>query len=52
MKFGRGVCGNEQYPAERYSEFLEYVKGSYKGEYWDVLPRDIARFWSERYRVE
>lgn len=52
MKFGRGVCRNEQYLAERYSEFLEYVKDRYEGEYWDVLPREIARFWSERYRVE
>ena len=48
MKFDGGLCGNEQYPAERYSEFLEYVSDRYKGEYWDVLPRDIARFWIQR----
>jgi peptidoglycan/xylan/chitin deacetylase (PgdA/CDA1 family) len=49
MKFGRGTCGSEQYPAERYSEFLEYVNDRYRDEYWDVLPRDMARFWSAKY---
>jgi hypothetical protein len=49
MMFGRGVCEDEQYPAEYYAEFLEYVKDRYKGEYWDVLPRDVARFWSGKF---
>jgi hypothetical protein len=35
----------EEYPAEYYQEFLEYVKDKYEGQYWHVLPRDMARFW-------
>lgn len=37
----------EEYPAEYYREFLSYVKSKYHGEYWHVLPKDIAKFWSK-----
>ena len=37
--------GLEEYPADYYREFLEYVKEKYKGQYWHVLTRDMARFW-------
>ena len=37
----------EEYPAKCYSEFLEYIKNNYEGQYWHVLPRDMARFWSQ-----
>jgi hypothetical protein len=37
--------GLEEYPADYYVEFLEYVKERYKGQYWHVLPREMARFW-------
>ena len=43
MKFGGGKCGLEEYPVEYYIEFLEYVKEKYEGQYWHVLPRDLAR---------
>ncbi len=36
----------EEYPAEYYSEFLKHIKFKYEGQYWHVLPRDIARFWA------
>lgn len=45
MSFNGGVCGNEQYPAQYYAQFLKYIKDRYKGEYWNALPRDLARFW-------
>jgi hypothetical protein len=32
------------YPAERYKEFLNYVKTMYQGRYWHVLPKEIASF--------
>jgi hypothetical protein len=45
INFGEGRIGPEQYPLKFYSEFLRYVKDSYKGEYYHVLPRDLAAYW-------
>jgi len=36
-----------EYPAEYYEEFLNYIKSKYQGQYWHVLPKDMARFWAE-----
>ena len=41
--------GLEEYPVEYYQELLEYVKDSYEGKYWHVLPREIARFWKNHF---
>lgn len=38
----------EKYPVQYYTEFLEYVKSRYEGEYWHALPREVARFWKNR----
>jgi hypothetical protein len=36
----------EEYPVEYYIELLEYIKCSkFEGQYWHVLPKDVARFW-------
>lgn len=35
----------EQYPAQYYLAFLEYVKHTYSGQYWNPLPREMADFW-------
>ncbi|MFX0194924.1 MAG: hypothetical protein ACFFCW_02285 [Candidatus Hodarchaeota archaeon] len=37
----------EEYSANYYREFLEYVKSKYEGKYWHVLPMQIARFWQK-----
>jgi len=37
----------EEYPVRYYTEFLEYVKSRYGGEYWHALPRDVSRFWKD-----
>ena len=37
--------GLEEYPADYYGKFLEYVREKYEGQYWHVLPREMARFW-------
>ena len=37
----------DEYPVEYYRELLDYVKSKYEGQYWHVLPKDIARFWAE-----
>jgi hypothetical protein len=47
MYFGEGKPGFEEYPAAYYREFLKYVKEKYEGQYWHVLPKEMARFWKE-----
>jgi len=50
MNFGDNKdCKIEEYPAEFYKEFLEYIKSKYNGQYWHVLSKDIAHFWSKKY---
>jgi hypothetical protein len=38
-----------EYPMEYYEEFLEHIKEKYEGQYWHVLPKELARFWEENY---
>ena len=49
MHFGGGKPGLEEYPVRYYEEFLEYVKVRYEGQYWHVLAREMAHFWSTDY---
>lgn len=46
MDFSGRNSDIEEYPAEYYSNFLEYIKKKYEGQYWHVLPREMARYWS------
>ena len=48
MNFKNTKCGSEEYPVALYRELLEYVKSRYEGQYWHVLPKEMAKFWSER----
>ena len=45
MNFDGKDLGLEEFPVQFYEEFLDYVKSRYDGQYWHVLPRDMARFW-------
>jgi hypothetical protein len=45
MNFDPRRCSLEEYPAKLYSDFLEYIKAKYEGQYWHALPREIASFW-------
>lgn len=47
MCFGGATCTAEEYPASRYAAFLEHIRGHHEGEYWHVLPKEMARFWRE-----
>jgi hypothetical protein len=38
----------EEYPFEIYREFLDHVQRKYRGQYWNALPRDVARCWKGR----
>jgi len=44
MSFEGEVCGYEQYEARLYEEFLEYLLCRYEGEYWNALPREVAKY--------
>lgn len=46
MNFGNGIRSMEEYPVKYYTEILEYIKERYEGQYWHVLPKDMAHFWS------
>jgi hypothetical protein len=43
MVFDGGRRAVDEYPAEYYRDFLEHVKKTYEGQYWQALPRDVAR---------
>ena len=38
-----------EYPAEFYKRFLLYIKEKYADQYWNPLPKEIARFWKQNY---
>jgi predicted glycosyltransferase len=45
MNFEETSCFFEQYPVSYYTDLLEYIETNYVGQYWHVLPRELARFW-------
>ncbi len=47
MQFDGRKAGLCEYPVDYYLEFLSYLKREYEGEYWHVLPREMARYWTE-----
>lgn len=48
MNFNGGKLGLEKYPIENYQRILEHIKSRFPNQYWHVLPREMARFWSTR----
>ena len=46
---GNRCNGPEEYSLDLYSELLQYVKNTYKGEYFHVLPKDLAAYWKTNY---
>lgn len=48
MNFGEEKLGIDDYPAQLYVEFLDYIRTAHAGAYWHVLPRDLARFWAAK----
>ena len=49
MSFNGQECGLEEYPSAYYQELLAYIKSRYDGEYWHVLPKELAS-WFNNYR--
>ena len=49
MCFDGTPLAREEYPARYYEEMLSYIRQKYDGQYWNVLPRQLAAFWREHY---
>lgn len=47
MNFSDRKIQNEEYSVRLYEEFLEYIMYRYKEQYWQALPKEVARFWME-----
>jgi len=47
MSFTGKKLAIDEYPAKYYAEFLEYINSNYKDQYWNPLPKDLARFWKK-----
>jgi len=46
MSFGDGALGLEEYPADFYAHFLQHITAHYRDQYWHVLPKEMAQFWT------
>ena len=47
MSFSKDKMGAEEYPVDYYIELLKYIQNRYDGDYYHVLPKEIAQFWEE-----
>lgn len=45
MVFGDARPRIEEYSSRLYEELLRYVHDTYAGQYWNALPREVARHW-------
>lgn len=39
----------DQYPADQYRRFLQFIKNTYTDRYWHVLPAQLANFWCKHF---
>jgi peptidoglycan/xylan/chitin deacetylase (PgdA/CDA1 family) len=37
----------DEYDPQLYRDLLEHIKSDYRGQYWHMLPQEIASFWSK-----
>lgn len=44
LHFNGAGPGPEEFPAAYYRHFLEYLRETYRGQYWHGLPKDVARW--------
>ena len=38
------TCHNEEYPVHYYSDFIEYIQKTYRDQFWNALPEEIAAY--------
>ena len=43
---------SKEYSARYYEELLSYIKQKYDGQYWHVMPKEIAKFWAKDVQVK
>jgi predicted glycosyltransferase/peptidoglycan/xylan/chitin deacetylase (PgdA/CDA1 family) len=43
---------SKEYSARYYEELLSYIKQKYDGQYWHVMPREMAKCWIENYTTK
>jgi len=36
----------DEYPVELYRDLLMHIQGEYRGEYWHLLPHEMATYWN------
>lgn len=48
MTFNGDRCGMKSYPAALYSDFLQYIKTNYAGQYWLASAGQAAQYWNEQ----
>src|SRR5665213_1257717 len=46
--FSNNGLAADEFPAKHYAEFLNYVKETYAGLYWNALPREVAELVRSR----
>jgi hypothetical protein len=51
MNFYNKKLGFEEYLVKHYTNFLEYIEKKYKDNYWHVLPKQMAKFWKEKFFI-
>ncbi|MGC9197086.1 MAG: glycosyltransferase [Syntrophobacteraceae bacterium] len=51
MSFNGIKAGFGKYPSHYYAQFLDYINTRYHGQFWNALPREIARFWKENHKA-
>ena len=47
LGFDRKKPGAAEYPSAWYEEFLKYIQENYRGQYWNVLPRELAGWYRQ-----
>lgn len=49
MNFNNYNINFDEYLAKYYEHFLEYIKTTYEGSYWHVLPKQAAGYFLDKY---
>jgi hypothetical protein len=47
MNFDRRTSRFDEYPVELYKELCGHVKDRYTRQFWNALPRDVARYYKQ-----
>lgn len=50
INFDKARNGKEEFSIKFYTDLLDYIQTKYSGQYWHVLPKEMAKFWKENYK--